>query len=489
MKNLSQITLCLLLGGVLTGCGSDNSNSTPPPVSNIDVIPPVISIAGDPSMVHQIGINYSDAGASAKDNRDGDIEVSISGSVNIERLGSYEIIYEASDKSGNSARAIRKVEVVSDQFYDFYTNTEDRDTFEPSYVKSLETLIYASDDVLNNDYASAREKVKAIFQEQPYGSRIWDVGVSFPGYQFANHTVMAGHPVAYYAMRMMEDIVDYGDQPATGEYRVTALIPTCADVERPTNPSDLNQTEIVRREIDPVILENDGAILREAADIFGRWVEAISGGLRFKLSLYEVDECPSVSFNVGSDAFFAIPRGRNIVSTLPLTVQNQTDAYWLIYPSPVPGDGSEYSETFITGGMGRSHYGQPIFIADDMWIIRKPAHLGKGPYSTIERRSYIPQWLQHEFMHHVYELYPEFELEKEDHQWFNRTKWPDDFDGVYEPDYYIESIKKRISTAEPPLSKTLKFSKTIISGFTAEDQNPAYASKPALMGCPHLKHP
>ena len=73
--------------------------------------------------------------------------------------------------------------------------------------------------------------------------------------------------------------------------------------------------------------------------------------------------------------------------------------------------GPEFEDDeFITGGMGADDKGGPLFIADDLWFVRKPYHLGEGVYSDIERRAYLPQWMQHEFYHHLYRIYPEFRL-------------------------------------------------------------------------------
>lgn len=37
---------------------------------------------------------------------------------------------------------------------------------------------------------------------------------------------------------------------------------------------------------------------------------------------------------------------------------------------------------------------------------------------------------QHELYHYLFSLYPEFHLEDEGHQWFDRSKWPQDFQGL-----------------------------------------------------------
>jgi hypothetical protein len=47
-----------------------------------------------------------------------------------------------------------------------------------------------------------------------------------------------------------------------------------------------------------------------------------------------------------------------------------------MYPSHVPEFPDFDDEAFITGGMGADSKGGPVFIIDDKWIVRKPAHLG-----------------------------------------------------------------------------------------------------------------
>ena len=46
-------------------------------------------------------------------------------------------------------------------------------------------------------------------------------------------------------------------------------------------------------------------------------------------------------------------------------------------------------------------------------------------------------------------------LEAGDHQWFDLSTWPDDFVGKWEPDYYAESIEKRLLDASPTLASGL----------------------------------
>ena len=87
------------------------SVSIAPPVDNI---PPVITILGNnPTVVLKDSI-YSDAGATAHDNVDGDIPVKIYGEdINTARVGDEDITYVAIDTAGNLADAQRIVKVVT----------------------------------------------------------------------------------------------------------------------------------------------------------------------------------------------------------------------------------------------------------------------------------------------------------------------------------------------------------------------------------------
>jgi beta-glucanase (GH16 family) len=77
-----------------------------------DTQPPVISLIGDSEVTHEQGSNYIDAGASASDVVDGDVEVLISGDVDDE-VGEYTVTFTATDAADNSATQTRLVTVVS----------------------------------------------------------------------------------------------------------------------------------------------------------------------------------------------------------------------------------------------------------------------------------------------------------------------------------------------------------------------------------------
>jgi len=105
------IILSIIISLSLTACGGSSSSSNP----NQDTTSPVITILGDnPTVISQDAIPvYSDAGATAKDNIDGEIDIQTSGSVDTSTKGEYTITYTATDSSGNTSTAIRTVQVNS----------------------------------------------------------------------------------------------------------------------------------------------------------------------------------------------------------------------------------------------------------------------------------------------------------------------------------------------------------------------------------------
>ena len=80
-----------------------------------DTVKPIISIKGQNPVKVQLASGYKDAGATASDNIDGNLTANIkkTGSVDTNKLGTYTIEYAVSDAAGNTAKAVRKVEVFN----------------------------------------------------------------------------------------------------------------------------------------------------------------------------------------------------------------------------------------------------------------------------------------------------------------------------------------------------------------------------------------
>ncbi|BFP42030.1 hypothetical protein FGF1_28750 [Flavobacteriaceae bacterium GF1] len=82
----------------------------------VDSTPPIITLLGDNPMYVALGDIYVEPGATAKDDRDGDIEgddITIGGDiVNTALLGTYEVTYNVRDKAGNAADQRTRVVLV-----------------------------------------------------------------------------------------------------------------------------------------------------------------------------------------------------------------------------------------------------------------------------------------------------------------------------------------------------------------------------------------
>lgn len=78
-----------------------------------DTKPPVITLQGGESVTVAYGSEWHDE-YTAEDNADGDLtqDVAVSGTVDTNTPGTYEITYTVSDKSGNTASATRTVTVT-----------------------------------------------------------------------------------------------------------------------------------------------------------------------------------------------------------------------------------------------------------------------------------------------------------------------------------------------------------------------------------------
>jgi subtilisin-like proprotein convertase family protein len=92
----------------------DAEVAAPGPVE--DTTPPVLNLIGSAIIDIQNGGTFTDPGATATDNVDGNItaNISVSGNVNVNTDGSYVLTYNVQDSAGNSAASVtRTVNVIS----------------------------------------------------------------------------------------------------------------------------------------------------------------------------------------------------------------------------------------------------------------------------------------------------------------------------------------------------------------------------------------
>ncbi|KZN61962.1 hypothetical protein N473_20685 [Pseudoalteromonas luteoviolacea CPMOR-1] len=116
-----KIIQVAILALTLTACGGGggDKNTTPKSDSqvtstqvNTDTTAPAITLNGDKHVEILLGNSYTELGAFAKDNVDGDLSVSLSGLINVNQVGTYTLTYTATDKAGNSSSVQRVITVI-----------------------------------------------------------------------------------------------------------------------------------------------------------------------------------------------------------------------------------------------------------------------------------------------------------------------------------------------------------------------------------------
>lgn len=92
---------------------SGNKASETRKVYIIDDIPPVITLNGNENMQILLNSKYEEKGATANDEKDGDLtsKIEITGNVDTSKTGTYTITYKVKDNTGNETTKTRKVVV------------------------------------------------------------------------------------------------------------------------------------------------------------------------------------------------------------------------------------------------------------------------------------------------------------------------------------------------------------------------------------------
>ena len=91
-------------------------------IRNIDRVAPVITINGQNPIIIPIGVPYTDEGATALDDVDGVVTVTVQNNVNVNVAGTYTVVYTARDRAGNEARKERTVIVRQPTAGEFFRN-------------------------------------------------------------------------------------------------------------------------------------------------------------------------------------------------------------------------------------------------------------------------------------------------------------------------------------------------------------------------------
>ena len=106
MRLLRPYCLILLSSLLLTACGGGSDKK--------DTTAPVITLNGEAQMNQYLGNTFTDPGATAVDDFDGSVTVTVTGAVDSSQTGEYSLTYSATDKAGNQASVVRTVIVQQD---------------------------------------------------------------------------------------------------------------------------------------------------------------------------------------------------------------------------------------------------------------------------------------------------------------------------------------------------------------------------------------
>ncbi|HPF00658.1 MAG: DUF5011 domain-containing protein [Bacteroidales bacterium] len=87
-----------------------------------DITNPTITITGSAAVTIDLGDTYTDAGATANDDKDGDLtsQITTTGTVDVNKVGIYEIEYTVSDEAGNTTTETRTVTVQANRLAGSY---------------------------------------------------------------------------------------------------------------------------------------------------------------------------------------------------------------------------------------------------------------------------------------------------------------------------------------------------------------------------------
>jgi hypothetical protein len=219
---------------------------------------------------------------------------------------------------------------------------------------------------------------------------------------------------------MLDDITKVGvtkTLTGTKPIRMTIVMPACSDT------IDKGGKQLLKELLSKEIEDDSYKAVRQSLRLFQSYILAISGGeLRLELSFHKVDSC----FQIKAETGYVGGNFAPLIRQLPASVIDKSDMFWLIYPSNYDVD----LDVGVSGRMGGFAGGQPVFISEDDWVIKKrgPSQ-GSGARTEVERRMYLPEWVQHEFFHHLANSWPELNLKNDDVRRFDLTTWPKDYKG------------------------------------------------------------
>lgn len=130
---------------------TEHTNSTP---QNNKKSVPVITLKGDATITINVGDTYTEQGATAKDEKDGDIssKIAMSGSVNTSKAGKYTITYTVTNSGGSKATVKRTITVKGKE------SSNNKDKEKESKENKTEDKPAENKDTENKEEKKSEEK-------------------------------------------------------------------------------------------------------------------------------------------------------------------------------------------------------------------------------------------------------------------------------------------------------------------------------------------
>jgi Domain of unknown function (DUF5011) len=142
-KQILFAAAVLFSAGVIfiTGCKKDDTTG------------PVITLVGSATEMSILNVAWVDAGATAEDDEDGVVEVTVTGTVDKDLAGDYTITYSATDAAGNESSETRTVTVYNEAkafFEGTYTSCSETDAAGPYTYQTVKPFIVTASTTQNN---------------------------------------------------------------------------------------------------------------------------------------------------------------------------------------------------------------------------------------------------------------------------------------------------------------------------------------------------
>ena len=180
-KNLLSISSVLIIAGIAIFAGCKKEDTTAP----------VVTLKGNASATSVLNAAYSDPGATASDDEDGDITTSIvvTGTVNKDLKGSYTLTYTATDAAGNVGTATRtvKVENSAENLAGNYSTTDTNPAISGTYTITVSTSSTTNNKIILNNLGKYGTDVNAT---------VSGTSISIASQSMTTSNICTGTPIA-----------------------------------------------------------------------------------------------------------------------------------------------------------------------------------------------------------------------------------------------------------------------------------------------------